>query len=80
MATLGDYMRWLASEGGHCQSGIGADPEIGMVPVIKLVAPGGTRSVVHPGGDQNEVLTPTIVEVYDRRLQMLSPFRSVPRA
>ena len=79
MATLCEYMHWLRGQGGECRSGIGADPDRGMVPVIKLIAPSG-RSVVHPGGDQGEILTPSIVDFYDRRLQMLSPFRSIPRA
>lgn len=79
MATLGEYMHWLRDQGGECRSGIGADPERGMVPVVKMIAPNG-RWVVHPGGDQGEVLAASIVDFYDRRLQMLSPFQSVPRA
>lgn len=79
MATLGEYMHWLRGQGGECRSGIGADPERGMVPVTKLIGP-NKRWVIHAGGDQGEILTGSIVEFYDRRLQMLSPFRSVPRA
>ena len=79
MATLGQYMFWLKSIGGSCRSGIGADPAIGMVPVIKLISPTG-RYVVHPGNDESEELSPYMVEYFDRRLQVASPFRAVPRA
>jgi hypothetical protein len=72
-------MHWLKSEGGHCRSGIQADEVIGMVPVTKLVAANG-RHVIHAGADQNEQLSLVTVEYFDRRLQVISPFRSVPRA
>lgn len=76
MATLGDYMRWLKSEGGQCRSGIAADHMVGMVPVTKLIAANG-RHVVHPGNDQGEVLSPLTIAYFDRRLQVASPFPSV---
>lgn len=76
--TLGAYMAWIARNGGHCQSGLGVDDAIGMVPVIKIVAASG-RHVVHPSANQAEVLSPSIVEYYDRRLCVLSPFRSTER-
>jgi hypothetical protein len=79
LATLADYMHWLESEGGHCQKGIQADDDIGMVPVIKLVAANG-RYVIHAGDDQSETLSLMTIEYFDRRLQVISPFRSVPRA
>lgn len=73
--TLGQYMRWLAENGGRCSTGVGADPEIGMVPVTRLMAANG-RSVIHHGNDQYEVLAPSVVAYFDRRLGVLSPFRS----
>lgn len=76
MATLGDYMRWLRSEGGECRSGIAADHQVGMVPVTKLVAANG-RHVIHPGNDQYEELSPLTVSYFDRRLQIASPFASI---
>jgi hypothetical protein len=79
MATLGDYKRWLESIGGRWQHGIAADEVIGMVPVLKLVAPGG-RYVIHGDTDENEVLSSLTIEYFDRRLLVLSPFRSTPRA
>lgn len=79
MATLGQYMYWLRSIGGECKSGIGADPVRGMVPITKLIAPNG-KHVIHPGNDQSEVLSAHLVERMDRRLQVASPFPSVPRA
>jgi hypothetical protein len=79
VATLGQYMSWLKSIGGSHRSGIAADPAVGMVPVVKLISPNG-RHVVHPGNDQSEELSPYMVEYFDRRLQVISPFRSVPRA
>jgi hypothetical protein len=72
-------MHWINSVGGHCKNGIGADEEIGMVPVIKIVAPNG-RHVIHGGDDQMEILSAMTIENYDRRLQMVSPFKSTPRA
>jgi len=80
MATLGQYMFWLKSVGGNYRSGIGADPDVGMVPVTKLISPDGRHHVIHPGNDRGEELSPYIVEYFDRRLQLVSPFRSVPRA
>jgi hypothetical protein len=80
MAALGHYITWLRSQGGQCRSGIGADPEIGMVPVTKLISPDGTRHVIHPSGDQAEELSTYTIEYFDRRLGVLSPFRGVPRA
>lgn len=72
-------MHWLKSIGGHCKSGLGADEDIGMVPVIKLVAPNGKHVIV--GGDgQTERLSPLMIDYLDRRLQVISPFKSVPRA
>lgn len=80
MATLGDYMRWLKDQGGHCQHGIQADNEIGMVPVIKLVSPDGSKWVIHAGNDQNEELSAFTIDRFDRRLGIVSPFKSIPRA
>lgn len=71
-------MVWIAQTGGHCQNGIGVDDEIGMVPVIKIVAANG-RWVIHPSNDQSEILAPSVVENYDRRLQVVSPFKTTPR-
>lgn len=79
MATLGQYMTWLRSEGGHSKSGIAADEAIGMVPVTKLVSANGAY-VIHPGNDQNEALSPLIIAHFDRRIKMLSPFRATPNA
>lgn len=79
MATLGQYMYWLRSIGGECRSGIAADPVRGMVPVTKMIAPTG-RHVIHPGNDQSEVLSTHVIERYDRRLEVVSPFPSVPRS
>lgn len=73
--TLGQYMRWLAENGGRCSTGVGADPEIGMVSVTRLVAANG-RSVIHYGTDQSEPLSPSLVAYFDRRLNVMSPFRS----
>jgi hypothetical protein len=70
-------MRWLKGEGGYSKSGIAADEVIGMVPVTKLVSPSG-KHVIHYGGDQNEELSPLMIDYYDRRLVMASPFRSLP--
>lgn len=72
-------MHWLKGVGGHCKNGIGADEEIGMVPVVKLVAPSG-KYVIHGGDEQNESLSLLTIEYFDRRLGLLSPFKSVPRA
>lgn len=71
--TLGEYMHWLAANGGRCQSGLGPDDAIGMVPVTKLIAASG-RSVVVSSGDQQEVLAPATIAYIDRRLNVLSPF------
>lgn len=79
MATLGEYMGWLRSQGGESKTGITADPNRGMVPVTKLVSPDG-RYVIHPGNDQFEVLSRYTIEYFDRRLRVLSPFSSVARA
>lgn len=77
--TLGQYMYWLSQIGGRCNNGIKADPSIGMVPVIKLVGPSG-RHVIHSGDDQTEILSPSLIDYLDRRLEVVSPFKSVPRA
>lgn len=79
MATLGDYMNWLKTVGGHCQSGIQADNEIGMVPVTKLIGPSG-KYVIHPGNNQALVLSVFIIDNFDRRLEVVSPFGSAPQA
>lgn len=79
VTTLAEYMYWLRQQGGHCKNGISTDEIVGMTPVIKLVAPSG-RYVIHSGDNQLETLSPLTVEYFDRRLQLLSPFRSVPRA
>jgi len=72
-------MRWLRSIGGQCKTGIQADEVRGMVPVTKLVAPNG-RHVIYSGNDQNEELSSYIVERFDSRLQVASPFPSVKRS
>lgn len=79
MATLGEYMMWLRDQGGHCKSGIGADHEIGMVPITKLVSPTG-KYVIHAGNDQTEVLSRFMIDYFDRRMEMISPFKSVQRS
>ncbi|MBA5779544.1 hypothetical protein H2509_20630 [Stappia sp. F7233] len=77
--TLGQYMAWVRDSGGYCTNGIQADHEIGMVPVIKLVADSG-RYVIHPSDNQSEILEPSLIEYYDRRLGLVSPFKTTPRA
>jgi len=72
-------MRWIKSIGGECRTGIGADHTRGMVPVTKLIAPNG-RHVIYPGNDQNEVLARHIIERFDNRLLVVSPFPSVERS
>jgi hypothetical protein len=67
-------MRWLQSIGGECKTGIAVDDVIGMVPKIKLIAPSG-KSVVVVNMDQKEPLSPLLIENWDRRLELLSPFR-----
>lgn len=79
MTTLGDYMRWLHSVGGECRHGIAAG-DSGMEPVIKLISPDGTRHVIHAGNDQSEHLSTYIIDYFDRRLLLASPFKSIPRA
>lgn len=78
VATLGEYMAWLRKIDGNCKSGIGADPVIGMVPITKLIAPNG-KHVIFPSADQSEELSTYMIEQLDRRLGVLSPFRSVQR-
>lgn len=73
--TLGQYMRWLTEQGGRCSTGIGPDPDIGMVPVTRLRAANG-RSVIHYGNDPSEVLAPAMIAYFDRRLGVMSPFRT----
>jgi len=80
MTTIGEYMIWLRDAGGTCQSGHAADPDIGYVPVIKMISPNGEKHVIHKGNDQSEELDILTIEYFDRRLSMISPFRSFPRA
>jgi hypothetical protein len=80
VTTLGAYIDWLRSIGGRSSTGIAADPIVGMVPVTKLVSPTGVRRVIHPGGDRDERLSAAIIEQLDRRLEVLSPFRSTERS
>ena len=54
-----------------------ADEVRGMVPVVKLIAPDG-RYVLF-AGDWNEELSLSTVDHFDRRLGMISPFRSIDR-
>ena len=75
MTTLAEYMHWLTGVGGQCRRGIGADEKIGMVPIIKLIAPDGAY-VIHGGNNEFEVLSPLIISYFDRRLGLESPFRS----
>jgi len=79
MTTLGDYARWLRSIGGQCRSGIRADHNVGMVPVTKLIGPSGA-SLIWNGNDQSEELSSYIIEQFDRRLGVLSPFPGVKRS
>jgi hypothetical protein len=67
-------MRWLQSIGGECKTGIAIDDAIGVVPKIKLIAPSG-KSVVVLNMDQNEAVSPLLIANWDRRLELLSPFR-----
>ncbi len=78
MTTLGEYMYWLRSIGGDCRHGIAAGDD-GMEPVIKLISPDRLRHVIHAGNDQSERLSVYIIDNFDRRLQVASPFKSVPR-
>lgn len=77
MTTLAQYMHWLRSIGGNCKSGIGADEKIGMVPVVRLVAPDG-KHVTHGGGNQYEILSTITIRYFDRRLGVESPFYQKP--
>ena len=74
MTTLAEYMHWLRGQGGHCKNGIGADENRGMVPVIKLVSPDGNNYVIHGGDNQREILSSHILDYFDRRLGVKSPF------
>lgn len=79
MATLGQYIAWLKSTGGTSKTGMGADPDIGMVPVTKLIAESG-RHVIYPGADGEEELSPYMVDYLDRRLGVMSPFKGSTRS
>jgi hypothetical protein len=50
------------------------DDDIGMVPKVKLIAPNGNYVVV-VDMKQHEIASPTLIENWDRRLGVLSPFR-----
>ncbi len=77
--TVGDYMAWIKSTGGRCRTGVGQDDAIGMVPVTKIIAVSG-RHVIFPGADPDEVLSPSTIENFDRRLMVISPFRGIQRS
>lgn len=74
--TLEDYLRWLESVGGSFSVGNQADPDIGMVPAIRMTSPGGRRVIYT--GSQEELLTASLIAYFDRRLDLLSPFVSGP--
>lgn len=73
MTTLGQYMAWLNSIGGHCVSGVGVDSERGMVPSIRFHSPEGLTATV-TGLAQKDELSPYLIENLDRRLLVVSPF------
>jgi hypothetical protein len=75
MATLAEYMQWLRGIGGKCRTGIGADPEIGMVPVTLLEAPSG-EYVIHGDDKQHAQLSQNAIDYFDRRLRLTSPWNS----
>lgn len=79
MTSLGDYLHWLRSIGGDWRQGIAAG-DAGMEPVIKLISPDRSRHVIHSGNDQAEPLSVYLIDYFDRRLQVASPFKSLPRA
>ena len=56
------------------------DEAIGMVSVIRLTGPDGVKTAIFGSDEQHEVLSIYTIEYLDRRLGVLSPFRSVPRA
>lgn len=76
MTSLGDYISWLKDQKGTFHESSGPDPEIGRAPVIKLISPDGQNSVLHYWSDRTELLTPSLIDHFDRRLQVKSPFRS----
>jgi len=69
MITLGQYMVWLRSVGGHCKNGISLDPEIGMVPYVKLYGPSGLL-VCHKGQQQKDALPRSAIDNFNRRLNV----------
>lgn len=71
--TLGQYMCWLRDQGGECRTGVGLDPEIGMIPRVRLQAPNGRVAFI-AGVDQHDELAPAVIGSLDRRLGILSPF------
>ena len=73
--TLGAYLAWAASEGCQCRNGY----ELSGMVLWRIVAPSG-RSLVIVDMQQSERLTSHMLNHYDRRLGLTSPFPRIEGA
>lgn len=71
--TLGRYIQWAQQQGCDFRSGV-----YGTDSISRIVAPDGSKSVVIARMPQSEVLSPSTVAYYDRRLGLDSPFSKTP--
>lgn len=75
--TLAQYVAWIASIGGHAQNGFSRSRSGKAQTLLKIEAPNGNVVIVVdvPQGDR---LEPTYVAYLDRRLDLKSPWFTVP--
>ena len=74
--TLAAYIDWIRSQGGSASSGM-SNVRGRMHSLTKIIAANGNHVIVI-GTRQDERLVPTMVGYLDRRLDVKSPWVSLP--
>jgi len=77
--TFEKYLEWLRSERFHYKSGYIVDPMNGKnLAIVQIESSEGEPLLTVTGLEMNERLAPSVVERFDRRLDVQSPFASKP--
>jgi len=76
--TLEQYLEWLRSEGFQYKSGYIVNPTSGKSLTVIQIENAEGKILTVTGLEMNERLAPSVVERFDRRLGVKSPFASKP--
>lgn len=77
--TFQEYLNWLRGKGFNYKTGYIKSPSGKNMFAIWIESPKGETLLSVPGIELDERLAPSMIEKFDRRLEVQSPFATRPR-